>query len=142
MKAEVRRCVAWKDGLRAGGKSARHLADSLNSQDRISVFNGVTTCYRFVSKGRLWKNSTQKKSDFSVEKFVERTIKSNRDCPLFTVLCTRVRHERRKIIVASSPGGRPITGSCRKRQKPQAPTPQAPIRNRQTRKVANAKVLN
>ena len=32
--------------------------------------------------------------------------------------------------------------SCRKRQKPQAPTPQAPIRNRQTRKVANAKGLN
>jgi len=34
------------------------------------------------------------------------------------------------------------TGSFHKRQKPQAPTPQAPIRNRQTRKVANAKVLN
>jgi len=27
-------------------------------------------------------------------------------------------------------------------QKPQAPTPQAPIRHRQTRKVANAKGLN
>ena len=33
-------------------------------------------------------------------------------------------------------------GSFHKRQKPQAPTPQAPIRNRQTRKVANAKGLN
>ena len=33
-------------------------------------------------------------------------------------------------------------GSCYKRQKPQALTPQAPIRNRQTRKVANAKDLN
>jgi len=32
--------------------------------------------------------------------------------------------------------------SCHKRQKPQAPTPQALIRNRQTRKVANAEVLN
>jgi len=32
-------------------------------------------------------------------------------------------------------------GSCHKRQKAQAPTPQAPIRNRQTRKVANAKFL-
>jgi len=32
--------------------------------------------------------------------------------------------------------------SCHKRQKPQAPTPQAPIRNRQTRKVANVKGLN
>jgi len=32
-------------------------------------------------------------------------------------------------------------GSCHKRQKPQAPTPQAPIRNRQTREVANAKGL-
>ena len=31
-----------------------------------------------------------------------------------------------------------IEGSCHKRQKPQAPTPQAPIRNRLTRKVANA----
>jgi len=34
------------------------------------------------------------------------------------------------------------SGSCHKRQKPQAPTPQAPIRNRQTKKVANAKGLN
>ena len=34
------------------------------------------------------------------------------------------------------------TGSCHKRRKPQAPTPQVPIRNRQTRKVANAKGLN
>jgi len=34
------------------------------------------------------------------------------------------------------------TGSGHKRQKPQAPTPQAPIRKRQTRKVAIAKVLN
>jgi len=34
------------------------------------------------------------------------------------------------------------SGSCHKRQKPQAPTPQALIRNRQTRKVANAKGLN
>ena len=34
------------------------------------------------------------------------------------------------------------SGSCHKRQKAQAPTPRAPIRNRQTRKVANAKVLN
>ena len=33
-------------------------------------------------------------------------------------------------------------GSCHKRQKSQAPTPQAQIRNRQTRKVANAKGLN
>jgi len=33
-------------------------------------------------------------------------------------------------------------GSCHKRQKPQMTTPQAPIRNRQTRKVANAKGLN
>jgi len=33
-------------------------------------------------------------------------------------------------------------GSCHKRQKAQAPTPQAPIRNRQTRKVANARGLN
>jgi len=35
-----------------------------------------------------------------------------------------------------------LSGSCHKRQKPQAPTPQAPIRERQTRKVANAKGLN
>ena len=33
-----------------------------------------------------------------------------------------------------------LPGSCHKRQKPQAPTPQAPIRNRQTRRVSNAKV--
>jgi len=34
------------------------------------------------------------------------------------------------------------TGSCHKRQKPQAPAPQAPVRNRQMRKVGNAKGLN
>jgi len=34
-----------------------------------------------------------------------------------------------------------ISAKNHKRQKSQAP-PQAPIRNRQTRKVANAKVLN
>jgi len=33
-------------------------------------------------------------------------------------------------------------GSCHKRQKARAPTPQAPIRNSKTRKVANAKVHN
>jgi len=33
-------------------------------------------------------------------------------------------------------------GSCHKRQPPQAPTPQAPIRNRETKKVANAKLHN
>jgi len=33
-------------------------------------------------------------------------------------------------------------GGCHKRQKPQAPTTQTPIRNRHTRKDANAKVLN
>jgi len=32
--------------------------------------------------------------------------------------------------------------SCHKRQKAQAPTPQAPIRNCKTRKVTNAKVQN
>jgi len=33
-------------------------------------------------------------------------------------------------------------GSCHERQKPYTPTLQAPIRNRRTRKVANAKGLN
>jgi len=33
-------------------------------------------------------------------------------------------------------------GSCHKRQKPQAPTPHAQMRNRQTRKVVNAKGFN
>jgi len=33
-------------------------------------------------------------------------------------------------------------GSCLKRQKPQAPTPQVPIRDPQLRKIANAKGLN
>jgi len=35
-----------------------------------------------------------------------------------------------------------LMDSCHKRQEQQAPTPQAPIRNRQTREVANAKGLN
>jgi len=35
-----------------------------------------------------------------------------------------------------------FSGSCQKRQKAQALAPQAPIRNRKTRKLANAKVYN
>jgi len=35
-----------------------------------------------------------------------------------------------------------FSGRCHKRQKPQAPTPQTPIRDRQARKVENAKGLN
>jgi len=45
-------------------------------------------------------------------------------------------------IVAVSPRRVILLGSCQKRQKPQAPTPQAPIRNRQTRKDENAKGLH
>jgi len=53
---------------------------------------------------------------------------------------------RRTLFMSSSRGrikrsSKVGAGSCLKRQKPQAPTPQAPIRNRQTREVANAKVL-
>jgi len=51
-------------------------------------------------------------------------------------------------LAINSPGLHVVTvmwftmGSCHKRQKPQAPTPQAPIRNRKTRKVASAQVYN
>ena len=57
------------------------------------------------------------------------TLKMNR------VVYLKQNRERNKTFEA-------ITGSCHKCQKPQAPTPRAPIRNRQTRKVANAKGLN
>ena len=46
------------------------------------------------------------------------------------------------IVDVTNKPGLKLPGSCYKRQKPQAPTPQAPIRNHQTRKVANAKGLN
>jgi len=45
-------------------------------------------------------------------------------------------------VVGAAPKNMEESGSCHKRQKPQAPTPQAPIRNRQTRKVVNAKGLD
>jgi len=45
-------------------------------------------------------------------------------------------------VLRSAAGQLGFAGSCHKRQKAQAPTPQAPIRNRKTRKVANAKVQN
>ena len=51
-------------------------------------------------------------------------------------------HVFHPVILPFVGGYSGVAGSCRKRQKPQAPTPQAPIRNRQTRKVANAKGLN
>jgi len=56
-----------------------------------------------------------------------------------------VTYERISCYPRSSPAGIDVLsnwGSCHKRQKPQAPTPQAPIRNRQMRKDANAKGLN
>ena len=55
---------------------------------------------------------------------------------------TRHQAYRKYRGVGWLPTQLPQTGSCHKRQKPHAPTPQAPIRNRQTRKVANAKGLN
>ena len=54
-------------------------------------------------------------------------------CALKSVLLDLVFQEKEDVFEK---------GSYHKRQKPQAPTPQAPIRNRQTRKVANAKRLN
>jgi len=49
----------------------------------------------------------------------------------------------RKTGLATSPLWVAVTSAkTRKRQKSQAPTLQTPVRNRQTRKVANAKVLN
>ena len=58
----------------------------------------------------------------------------------------RLRSRRNSTPMARFPDAQQIKwlfkGSCHKRRKPQAPTPQAPIRNHQTRKVANAKGLN
>jgi len=47
-----------------------------------------------------------------------------------------------RVSVVSYTWFQAFSGSCHKRQKSQAPTPQAPIRNHQTKKVANAKGLN
>jgi len=57
--------------------------------------------------------------------------------------CSKYRCRNAKGgMVTVTENGLVLLGSCHKRQKPQAPTPQAPIRNRQTRQVANAKGLN
>ena len=50
------------------------------------------------------------------------------------VLTSHDIHTKHRLVIKTS--------SCHKRQKLKAPTPHAPIRNRQTRKVANAKGLN
>jgi len=57
---------------------------------------------------------------------------------------TGVYHSQKgaKVLLAKFTQRISQRGSCQKRRKPQAPTPQAPIRNRKTRKVANAKVYN
>jgi len=60
------------------------------------------------------------------------------------IWCT-LRKPAKNLTLAPSSGTSPNWGTFdsaknHKRQKPQAPTPQAPVRNRQTRKVANAKV--
>ena len=49
---------------------------------------------------------------------------------------------RRPAILGTSMKYGMKWGSCHKRQNPQALTPQAPIRNRQTTKVGNTKGLN
>jgi len=76
----------------------------------------------------------------------------NLSCMMIKDLEDDIQHRIRRAFEIRSNKTTPISllwistvafsGSCHKRQKPQAPTPQAPIRNRQTRKVANAKSLN
>jgi len=59
-------------------------------------------------------------------------------------LTAKSRFSQHHLVIRTMlPGkSKAVAGGCHKRQKPQAPTPQALIRNRQTRKVANAKGLN
>jgi len=45
-----------------------------------------------------------------------------------------------KLTLSSCTPFSTASGGIQLRQKPQAPTPQAPVGNRQTRKVVNAKV--
>ena len=54
----------------------------------------------------------------------------------------RKRQRRKRQSVAAKREKSHTPGSCHKRQKTQTPTPQALIRDRKTRKVANAKVHN
>jgi len=56
--------------------------------------------------------------------------------------CCQLKFKRTKNYSLANNALDCAFGSFHKRQKPKAPTPQAPIRNRQTRKGANAKDLN
>jgi len=78
--------------------------------------------------------------------YLDTLVRSNATetvCPAIRsrrVICKA--HHFRLIGGRQGCGRGEYTGSCHKRQKPQAPMPQAPIRNRQTRKVTNAKGIN
>jgi len=55
---------------------------------------------------------------------------------------TYENYKRKKYLSKIIIKNKNLKGSCHKRQKPQAPMPQEPVRNRQMRKVANARGLN
>jgi len=62
-------------------------------------------------------------------------------CPISRLRIKRLRLFKRGKLFSLTCINNVLMGSCHKRQKPQAPTPQAPICNRQKRKVANAIVF-
>jgi len=115
------------------------------------VFKCHSCLQGFKRRGMLVNHLAKRHPDVAPDEVPELNLpilRTTRD--YFCQYCEKVSRRmtlRLIIVTLSHPGctiiGRlPILGSCHKRPKPQVPTPQAPIRNRQTRKVANAKGLN
>jgi len=60
---------------------------------------------------------------------------------LFKAWQRKMGHKRWEMQPVKFPVNSSIAGGCHERQKPHAPTPQAPIRNRQREKSQTPKVL-
>jgi len=106
------------------GSETRNALFHLHNEEDIIL---VTTCRH----GKSWKEMKDDRCD-------EDNAQYDRSVRRVGALLL-VHHSRLFSLWAWNPN---LAGSCHKRQKPRAPTPQAPIRNRQTRKVANAIGLN
>ena len=110
-------------------------------QRRISLSKDLDTLiiieifalYLFSKNLCIWEplqRNTVSSESFIFEELIDKELPVSQFSRGTTVFCSS--SHRMKFSL----------GSCHKRQKPQAPTPQAPIRNRQTSKVAIAKVHN
>jgi len=124
-------------GLRRGGSvMLKFMDDPLLVVHIVSIFSSEILC---LCVSRLYSDQGKVRKIYSIGKISKYCEKHQEISDSFFCGFVYVRQKSERTRLGL---GLVWKGSCHKREKPQAPTPQAPIRNRQTRKVANAKGLN